>query len=73
MMSNAPSLRRVRVTTAFKARSVDTGDRRLFTEGTLLWRVEIAEETARFVEIGERDVYELPEGEFMARVKKLSR
>jgi len=71
--SSGSSLGRVRVTTAFKARSVDTGDAAWFPQGTLLWHVEIGEELARFTEIGGQGIYEVPAYEFTPCIKKLSR
>jgi hypothetical protein len=67
------SLKKVRVTTAMKARSVDTGDFQWFPEGAVLWHLEIGEEVAHFVEMGGRETYEFPVDEFLQRVKKLSR
>ena len=71
--SNTSLGAKVRITTAFKARSADTGDFRGFSEGSILWHVEVGEETTRFKEIGEQGVYEIETYEFTSRVKKLSR
>jgi hypothetical protein len=69
--SSSPN--KVRVTTALKARSVDTGEIQWFPEGAVLWHLEVGEEFARFMELGGRARYESPVEEFTPRVRKLSR
>jgi hypothetical protein len=72
-MTSNSAPRKARITTSFEARSVETGEVRWLSEGTLLWHVEVADEVARFMEIGERGSYEFPADEFRERVKVLSR
>ena len=72
-MINSSSPRKARVTTGFKARRVETGDGHWFPEGTILWHVEVGDEFARFMEIGDQGVYELPIFDFESSVRNLSR
>ena len=64
---------RVRVTNPLKARSIETGERVWFPRGTLLWHVEINDESVRFQEIGGRGQYEVPKYDFMPCVRKMYR
>jgi len=67
------SVGRVRVIHPLKARQIDTGDYTWFPQGTVLWHVELGEDTARFEEIGGHGRYECPTYDFTPATKKLSR
>jgi hypothetical protein len=73
VLNSATAFRKARVTTALKARSLDTGEPIWFPPGSLLWHIEADEEVVRFSEIGGQGVYEVPVLEFDPSTKLLSK
>jgi len=73
VLNSATASRKARVTTALKARSLDTGESIWFPPGSLLWHIELDDEVVRFSEIGGQGVYEAPPIEFQPSTKMLSK